>query len=81
MPPLRLRVYAHGDLLIIHNPELGAAVAIAGWMWLTVAGSEADHPLEFDFALPGWTLAYGVGLTVEEAISERALAGGSSQLS
>ncbi len=67
MPPLRLRAFVDDGLLVIHNPALGAAVAVAG---LDVSGcteQDADHPLELDFPLKGSTLAYGVGLTVEQA--------------
>jgi hypothetical protein len=66
---LCMRVFCRDGLLIIHNSELGAAVAIAG---LNASGEEqqVDHPLELAFELsldaPG-KLAYGVGLTVEEA--------------
>ncbi|MCC6803829.1 MAG: glycoside hydrolase family 125 protein [Anaerolineae bacterium] len=69
MPPLQLRVYPHDDLLVIHNPALGAAVAVAG---LDVSSSpvhEADHLLDIDLPLSSERLAYGVGLTVEQAVA------------
>ncbi len=67
MPPLQLHIYQRDDLLIIHNPRLGAAVAIAG---LDVSGyseQDTDQLLELDFPLNGTQIAYGVGLTVAEA--------------
>ncbi len=67
--PLRLRVYAHEDLLVIRNLALGAAVAVAGLDVSSVPVHEADHPLELDLPLRAESLAYGVGLTVEAAVA------------
>lgn len=70
MPPLRMRAYTWDGLLIIQNSVLGAFTAIAG---LDVSSHfEIDatpYPLELDFPLKGGTVAYGVGLTAEEAIA------------
>jgi hypothetical protein len=69
MPPLRMSVFCQNGLLIIHNPEIGAAVAVAG-LNATCEEQESDRPFEVDLPLSAserLTLAYGVGLTVEEA--------------
>lgn len=65
--PLRLSCFASGDMLVIHNPALGAVVAIAGLGELADAVQEVDHPLDLNLPLRSPILAYGVGLTVEEA--------------
>lgn len=67
MPPLQLRIYAHDELLVIHNPALGAAVAIAGLNVSVCPVYEAEHPLEIDLPLVSDRLAYGIGLTGEQA--------------
>ena len=70
MPPLSMDVYAQDDLLIIQNPNLGAAVAIAGLNASNYESQQVEHPLELAFALApaaSAKLTYGVGLTVEEA--------------
>lgn len=67
MPELLMRVYTTGDFLIIYNPLLGAAVAVLG---LDVSGfvpTILDTPLELDLPILGEKIAYGVGLTPEEA--------------
>lgn len=67
MPPLRLHVCRRGDLLIIHNPELHAAVAIAGLDVDSFDEHTTDQPTRFDLVLRGSTISYGIGLTVDEA--------------
>lgn len=69
MPDLRLRAFAYEDLLVIHNPVLGAAVAIAGLDVSGLAEQESDQPLQLDLPVQEHKLAYGVGLSVEEAVS------------
>lgn len=68
MPPLRLHVAADAECLILHNPELGAAVAILGLDLAGLTQQRADTPLALDFPLlSSGRLAYGVGLTVAAA--------------
>ncbi len=69
MPPLRLKIYAHDDLLVVHNPELSVAVVISGLDVSGFAECSDDRPLELDFALTGERLAYGIGLTIDDAIA------------
>ena len=65
--PLQLRTFCSDNLLVIHNPQLGAAVAIAGLESSECFEQETDRPLDLDFPLRGVSLVYGIGLTVEEA--------------
>jgi len=62
-----MHFYCLDGLLIIHNPELAAAVAVAGLNISRLKEQRADKPIELDFEISGDVLAYGVGLTVEEA--------------
>lgn len=71
MPPLHMRAFALDGLLIIHNPALGAAVAVTGLDVSALAPHQTadptDQPLELDLPLLGAQVAYGVGLSVDEA--------------
>lgn len=67
MPPLQMRVFAQDGLLIIHNPVLGAAVAVSGLDVSTFAAQEADRPLALDLPLLSETISYGIGLTIDAA--------------
>jgi hypothetical protein len=69
MPPLHLRVFEHESLLVIHNPAIGAAVAVAGLDVSSAVEQSADHPLTLDLPLQGEQLAYGVGTSVEAAVA------------
>lgn len=69
MPPLKMRIFCQDGLLIIHNPEIDAAVAIAG---LTAMCDAQDAETLVELILPlasdtHLTLAYGVGQTADEA--------------
>jgi uncharacterized protein len=68
MPPLQMRAFAHDELLILHNPVLGAAVAIAGLDVSAFAAQESNQPIELNLRLPGASICYGVGLTPEDAV-------------
>jgi hypothetical protein len=72
MPPLRMRVFAQDGLLIIHNPELPAAVAIAGLDVTEIDKYEQEvehYPLALGAEMGGALHTYGIGLSIEEAIA------------
>lgn len=69
MPAMRLRAFAHEALLVIHNPVLGAAVAIAGLDVSELAVQETEQPLQLDLPVQHRKLAYGIGVSINEAVS------------
>ena len=86
-PPVQTRVYEQNGLLVIENPAMGSAVAVAGLKpsaGLDINGDGLVSGLQ-SIGIPApesgeFTLAYGVGSSVEEAVGNaRALSGATAE--
>lgn len=82
-PPVQMRVYEQNGLLILANPAMGSAVAVAGLK--PSAGLDINGEGLVSVGIPApesgeFTLAYGVGSSVEEAVGNaRALSGATAK--
>ncbi|MFN8451998.1 MAG: hypothetical protein U0521_26250 [Anaerolineae bacterium] len=68
MPPLRLHSFCADELLVIHNPGAGCSRRHRRAGRIGYSEQDTDQPPN-SISRNGTQIAYGVGLTVDEAVA------------